>query len=188
MPSFLHTWPCLLALAAGPLQMRAIDGARLQPLEPAGVANVLVFVASDCPVSNGYAPEIQRICSASAPKGVSCILVYEDPGVTGDAVRRHMQEYRYQGIAATIDPDGALATRLRATITPEAIVIDRAGAVRYRGRIDNFYAALGRPRQVVTAHDLQDALDALAAGKPVPARDTPAIGCYIVPANLRRQP
>ena len=184
----LILWPCALALVAGSLQTRGVNGEPVRPLEPAGIANVLLFVATDCPVSNTYAPEIQRICAASARKGIACTLVYEDPGVTAEGVRRHLDEYRYAGVPAVIDADGSLAAKVRATITPEAVVVDRGGAVKYRGRIDNFYAALGRPRQVVTAHDLQDALDALAAGRPVAPRDAPAIGCYIVPANLRRQP
>ena len=86
-------------------------------------------------------------------------MIYEDPGVTGTAVAKHLADYRYQGMPAAIDRDGSLAARVRATITPEAVVVDRRGEVRYRGRIDNFYAALGRPRQVVTSRDLQDALD-----------------------------
>lgn len=184
----LTLWPCALALVAGSLQLRGVNGEPVRPLEPGGSANVLLFVATDCPVSNTYAPEIQRICAAAAPRGIACTLVYEDPGVTPDAVRHHLDEFRYKGLPAVIDADGSLAARVRATITPEAVVVDRGGAVRYRGRIDNFYAALGRPRQVVTAHDLEDALDALTAGKPVTPRDAPAIGCYIVPANLRRQP
>ena len=85
---------------------------------------------------------------------------------------------------AAIDRDGSLAARVRATITPQAVVVDRRGEVRYRGRIDNFYAALGRPRQVVTAHDLHDALTALAGGKPVAHPETDPIGCYIVPCEL----
>jgi hypothetical protein len=64
-------------------------------------------------------------------------------------------------------------------------VIDRGGAVRYRGRIDNFYVAFGRSRQVVTVHDLRDALDAVLAGKPVATPVTQPIGCFIVPANQR---
>lgn len=70
-------------------------------------------------------------------------------------------------------------------MTPETVVIDRSGAVRYRGRIDNFYVAFGRSRQVVTVHDLRDALDAVLAGKPVAAPDTEPVGCFIVPANQR---
>ena len=66
-----------------------------------------------------------------------------------------------------------------ATITPQAVVIRPDESIAYRGRIDNFYAALGRPRRVVTEHDLRDALDAVFAGKPVPKPETQAVGCYI---------
>ena len=184
--SLLKAWPLLLALMAGSLQIRSIDGAALRPLEPAGAAGVILFIATDCPISNGYAPEIQRICGANAARGIGCTLIYEDPGVSADAVRRHLDEYRYRGIPAAIDHDGSLAARVGASVTPEAVVVDRQGEVRYRGRIDNLYAALGRPRQVVTVHDLQDALTAIAGGRPVAAPHTDAIGCYIVPSNLRR--
>lgn len=184
----LSFWLLATAVPAGSLQIRSIDGTVLRPLEPAGLANVLFFVATDCPVSNSYAPEIQRTCGAFASKGVACTLVYEDPGVTGPAVAKHLADYRYQGVPAAIDRDGSLAARVHATITPEAVVVDRRGEVRYRGRIDNFYAALGRPRQAVTARDLQDALTAVAGGKPVTRPETEAIGCYIVPSNLRRHP
>jgi hypothetical protein len=156
----------------------------LRPLEPQGVATVLFFVATDCPVSNVYAPEIQRVCSVYSPKGVACALVYEDVGVTADAVQKHLSEHGYHDIAAAID-DGSLAARVNAEITPESIVIDHAGTVRYRGRIDNFYVAFGQSRQVVTVHDLRNALDALIAGKPVATPATQAIGCFIMPADQR---
>jgi hypothetical protein len=176
-----------MVLLAGSLQIRGIDGTILRPLDPSGIANVLIFVATDCPIANAYAPEIQRICGAYAANGIGCALIYEDAGVTASDVRKHLENYRYGGMPAAIDRDGALAAQVRASVTPEAVVVDRRGAIRYRGRIDNFYAALGRPRQAVTAHDLQDALTALVAGKAVPASETQAIGCYIVPSNLRRK-
>ena len=56
----------LAALLAASFEMKGLRGETLRPLEPGGVANVLVFTATDCPVSNGYAPEIQRVCAASA--------------------------------------------------------------------------------------------------------------------------
>lgn len=184
---FLRTWPCLLALLAGSLQLRSLDGGMLRPLEPAGVANVLIFVASDCPISNGYAPEIQRICRAYEAQGIGCTLIYEEAGLSTEDARKHLDAYRYGRMPAAIDRDGALAARVRASVTPEAVVVDRQGTVRYRGRIDNFYAALGRPRQVVTAHDLQDALNAVVDGRAVATAETEAIGCYIVPPDLRRK-
>ena len=154
---------------------------------PAGRISVQFFIASDCPVSNSYAPEIQRLCGQYASKGVSCSLVYEDVGLTASAMHKHLAEYGYAGfpaIASTIDSHRKLANRARATVTPEAVVLDQRGEIRYRGRIDNFYAALGKPRQQVTVHDLRDALDAVLEGKAVPVPETKALGCYIVPPDI----
>jgi hypothetical protein len=181
----LASWMCALGLLAASIQVRTIDGAALRPLEPSGAANVLFFVTTDCPISNSYAPEIQRICDAYRPKGVSCALVYEDPGVAATDVRTHLEEHRYHDVPAVIDADASLAARVHATVTPEAVVVDRRGDVRYRGRIDNFYVAFGRARQVVTAHDLRDALDAIVSGRTVTSPATDAIGCFIVPARQR---
>jgi len=176
----------LAGLLAASVQLRAVDGAIVRPLEPSGAANLLLFIASDCPVANGYAPDIQRICTAYARNGVNCLLVYEDVGVTAEAVRKHLSDYRYVGVRAVVDADGQLARRLGASVTPEAAVVDRDGKTRYRGRIDDRYVALGRQRRTVTSHDLQAALDLLVAGKPVAIAQTTAIGCFIVPPDLRR--
>ena len=150
-----------------------------QVFAPAGTANVLLFVSSDCPASNSYAPEIQRVCSRFSDEGVACVLVYEDAGIDERRVRAHMADYRYDGIAVAIDSDGTIARRAGASVTPQAVVVDARGTVRYRGRINNFYAALGRPRQQVTVHDLRDAVEALLAGRPIPNPETEALGCFI---------
>ena len=146
--------------------------------------NVQFFISSDCPISNSYAPEIQRLCAEYGKRGVSCSLVYEDVGIDEASMQKHLKEYGYSGIPAVIDGRRKLATHSHATVTPQAVVIDSRGEIRYRGRIDNFYAALGRPRQQVTVHDLRDALDAVLAGKPVPNPETKALGCYIVPPDI----
>ena len=183
----------LLTAAArgGAVRIVGIDGGTMAPFEPAGAANVLFFVATDCPVSNAYAPEIQRICREYGRKGVACSLMYEDVEIPGtrldEEVRKHLREYQYADMAAAVDRLRAVAKQANASVTPQAVVIDRAGTIRYRGRIDNFYAALGKPRQQVTERDLRQALDAVLAGRPVPRSETEAIGCYIVdPAVLRK--
>ncbi|MBW8869059.1 MAG: redoxin domain-containing protein [Acidobacteria bacterium] len=186
MGALLNLW-LVAALIGAAAQIKSTEGVMLRPLEPSGAANVLLFVATDCPIANGYAPEIQRMCKAYAPSGVRCQLIYEDVGVAAEAVRKHLAEYRYSGATAAIDGDAAIARRVNATVTPEAVVVDHAGTVRYRGRIDNQYETLGRPRRVVTAHDLQDALDAVIAGKPVSTPETEPVGCYIVSPEMRRK-
>jgi hypothetical protein len=120
-------------------------------------------------------------------------LIYEDvdthpsPARLDQQVRSHLNEYGYSGFTAVVDRARVAATHAKATITPQAFVIDRSGEIRYRGRIDNLYAALGKTRQVVTSHDLRDALDAVLAGGKVPHPETEALGCFITdPALLRK--
>jgi thiol-disulfide isomerase/thioredoxin len=151
---------------------------------PPGKASVLFFISSDCPISNSYAPEIQHLCGDYGARGVNCSLIYEDVGMDASSMQKHLQEYRYAGIPAIIDGRRQIANRARATVTPEAVVVDGRGEIRYRGRIDNFYADLGKPRQQVTARDLRDALDAVLAGRMVPHPETRALGCAIVPADI----
>lgn len=157
------------------------------PMSPALIAltaRVLFFITTDCPVSNFYAPEIQGICRDYRGHGVTCQLVYEDINTDQTAIHHHMSDYNYRDIPSAIDSHRDIAVRAGATVTPEAVVIDAHGAVRYRGRIDNFYAAIGRPRRQATEHDVRSALDAVLSGKAVANPQTTPIGCSIVPANL----
>jgi hypothetical protein len=171
----------LLTGATAGAQTRDIDGRTMTPFAPGGKAHVLFFIASDCPVSNSYAPEIQRVCKAYESKGVACALAYEDVTIDRSGVRKHLDTFAYRSVPATIDASRTLATRANVSVTPSAVVIDSRGQIRYRGRIDNLYSSLGKPRQHVTTHDLTDALDAVTAGQSVARAETEAIGCFIAP-------
>jgi hypothetical protein len=177
-----------LMSAAASFQIRGVDGASLHPFDPAGSANILFFVSVDCPISNSYAPEIQKLCERYGKQGVGCALMYEDLDLSAGTVRKHLQEYAYKGIPAAIDAERKVSGRAKADVTPEAVIVDAKGEIRYRGRIDNFYADFGKPRQQVTVHDLSDALDAVLAGRTVANPETQALGCTIVDARtLRKQ-
>jgi hypothetical protein len=187
VPRLIGWIAATVAASGAALQMRDVDGQLLSFFQPSGKISLLLFISSDCPISNSYAPEIQRICQGYGPKGVACSLLYEDLAADSTAVRKHLEDYRFRGIPAVIDARRAAAKQAKATVTPEAVLVDHKGEIRSRGRIDNFYAALGKPRRQVTVHDLTDALDAVLAGKMVANPQTQALGCYIVdPEILKR--
>ena len=167
------------------LTIQDINGVSRWPLQPEGKASVLFFITSDCPISNSYAPEIQRICSEYGPKKVSCSLVYVDPDLTQADVKKHVKEFGYSAVPAILDSTQKLVHAAGATVTPEAAVIGQSGRVLYRGRIDNVYAALGKRRPEATEKDLRKALDEVLAGKPVSIPQTKAIGCYIPPVGVK---
>ncbi|HEY2860645.1 MAG TPA: hypothetical protein VGJ21_19655 [Terracidiphilus sp.] len=151
----------------------APDGARVV---------VLYFATTDCPISNRYIPEIERLQHAYAVDGVRFWWVYPDATDDAQAIARHRKEFNITGALFPDSPREAVAMA-RATITPEAAVfVVEGGHLRevYHGRVDDRYIAIGQERPQPKQHDLEAAIEAALAGKPVPAGG-PAVGCAIEP-------
>lgn len=140
-------------------------------------AVVLLFIRSDCPISNRYAPEVQRLYERYSPQGVDVHLVYVEPRLTAAAMQKHRKEYGYT-IPALLDAGHHYVNRAGARITPEAAVFVR-GRLIYLGRIDDRYVDIATARPRAQHHDLEDVLDAVVAGKTVQPRETTAVGCAI---------
>ena len=166
--------------SAGPLRVLDLDGRLVDPLAPApGVrATVLVFITTDCPIANRYAPEIQRLTSIFTPQGVRFWLVYANPHEPVASIRNHLRQFQY-AIPALRDPEHALVRFTKVTVSPEAAVVDQGGALVYHGRIDDRWVNLGRDRPSPTHSDLAEALSATLEGKPVAQTATPAVGCIL---------
>jgi thiol-disulfide isomerase/thioredoxin len=143
-------------------------------------ATVLLFIAPECPISNGYAPELRRISEKYSPRGAAFFAVHSDPTVTRDAAAKHAAEYNLP-FPVLLDPEQKLTRQVGATVTPEAAVLDPTGTVRYLGRIDDLYYSFGRRRTMPTSRELVDALDAVLAGRPVSKAFAAPIGCEIAP-------
>jgi hypothetical protein len=156
-----------------------LQGKVVSPLaESSAALSVFLFLRTDCPISNSYAPAIKRLHEDFAPRKVSFWLVYTDPTLTPQAIREHLRLYNLPGRAVS-DSKRDLTRLSKVTVTPEAAVFAPGGRLVYHGRIDNGYAALGVRRQAPTIHDLRDTLRDVLEGKPAPKASTPAIGCFI---------
>ena len=141
-------------------------------------ALVLFFVTHDCPMSNGYAPEIARIFQAFTPRGAAFRVVYAERGLVAADAARHAKEFGFP-CPAILDRDLRLAARVGATMTPEAAVLSPEGAVLYVGRIDDLYADYGKKRAQPGHRDLREAIEAVLAGRAVAQARTPGLGCHI---------
>ena len=62
---------------------------------PQAKATVLVFIAHDCPIANGYAPEIQRLASHYGAQKIAFYLVYVEPDLSVNGAKRHEAAYGY---------------------------------------------------------------------------------------------
>jgi thiol-disulfide isomerase/thioredoxin len=165
-----------------------LDGNPIDQLVPPGSrAVVLFFAASDCPVSNRYIPEIQHLAKEFEPRGVRVWFVYPNPGDDAKVVRAHDAEYAIHPRTA-LDTAQTIVQMAHVTITPEAAIFVPQGSglqgsgLRevYRGRIDDRYIAFGQERPQARHHDLEEAIRAVLAGRPVPQPGGPPVGCSIV--------
>ena len=178
MPKFVAAALLLVSAAAQP-QVVDLENRTVDPFQRAGGAKAIVFLftATDCPISNRYAPEVQRVYRAFADKGVRFFLVYPNPADGAAAIREHEKSFGYPAEALR-DPKQTLVKLANATVTPEAAVF-ASGRLVYHGRIDDRIVDLGRERPSPTVHDLDEALTAVLAGKPVARPVTQAVGCFI---------
>ena len=138
---------------------------------------MLLFLGTECPVSNGYAPEYRRLAETYAGKGV--LLLRHPPRPRRDA-RRSPPSTR----PSTACRSRCCSTRRRrcarqagVKVVPEAVVLSPKGSVLYRGRIDDLYTPDGKRREEPKTRDLEEALQAVLAGKPPPVAQTKAFGC-----------
>jgi hypothetical protein len=168
-----------------------IDGHDVTSLAVPGTRFVTaIFVATDCPISNRYLPEIARLSREFAPRAVRLWLVYPNPGDTLAAVRTHQTQYPDAvSLPQLIAPDSRFLAHAHVHVTPEAAIFraDTSGVswmnqpVFWHGRIDNRYLTFGAQRPAATQHDLADALNAALAGRPPASAAAPPVGCAIIP-------
>lgn len=132
----------------------------------AGDVQVFLFVRTDCPAANRYAPEWRRIAQQFQGHHVAFYLVYPNPDENKRAIENHMAEFGWAGTPLR-DPDHALQKRAHATMTPEAAVFDAAGSLKYHGGTDK----------------LEGAISAVSLRKPVLQPETVATGCPLADFN-----
>jgi cytochrome oxidase Cu insertion factor (SCO1/SenC/PrrC family) len=138
-----------------------------------GKFTVVTFVATKCPISNGYNERMNALYKEYAPKGVNFVAINANATEPAKDVEEHA---RQNGFAFRVykDSGNVVADRFNAQVTPEAFVVDSGGVIRYHGYIDD---SLNPGR--IQKQGLRAALDAVLAGKTVENAQTKAFGCTI---------
>jgi hypothetical protein len=138
---------------------------------------VLLFLRTDCPLTNRYAPEVQRLAREFA-HDVDFWLIYPDTSDSPKTIEQHVADYHLPGTPLR-DLNKTLVKRAHATVAPEAAVFDSSGKLIYHGRIDDRYVDFGKARPRAQTHDLENAITAVLDGKPVAQPETRAVGCSL---------
>ena len=190
-PSFLYAEPAgcpTLAIgdAAPDFKLPGVDGKdhALADFKEAKLL-LVVFTCNHCPTAQAYEERIVKLHADYKDRGVAVVAISpNDPlavrldelGYTdlGDSLeemklRATEQDFQFPYLYDGETQKASLAYGVLAT--PHVFLFDQERRLRYSGRIDDSDV------KTVTSHDTRSAIEALLAGKPVPAEKTRVFGC-----------
>lgn len=140
---------------------------------------VVAFTCNHCPYAIGSEDRLIQLHRDYAARGVAvvCINANETENHPTDDYEHMVVRAREKGFPFPYlrDETQEVALAYGALRTPHFFVFDQNRALRYTGRMDD------NPRDAsrATTHEVRDAVDALLAGRPVPAPLTNPIGCNV---------
>jgi peroxiredoxin len=170
-PTFTRRSPDVVALDMNDRIVNPFDQKKAKAI-------VFLFVRTDCPISNRYAPEIEKLAAHYAAEGIVFWLIYPDASTSVKDIEQHRTDY-HLSLQALRDPRHALVKLTNVNVTPEAAVFLPDGHEVYRGRIDDRYVDFGKERPAPTTHDLDQVLRSVIGGRTIANSTSRAIGCYI---------
>lgn len=143
---------------------------------------IVVFTCNHCPFSKAYESRIMDLDKKYASLGFPVIAINpNDPAIEPEDSYDNMvaiAKLKKYSFPYLVDGSQEIASAYGAARTPHVFVLQKTGGtnvVQYIGAIDNNADDAGK----VTAKFVENAVDALLAGKPVPLTETKAIGCTI---------
>lgn len=162
-----------LLLAAGDWTLMAPNGASVGFDELRREVTVMAFTSTRCPVSGMYQQRLNELYREFSAKGVAFVVVNSNANEPAAEVLRYSRQAALP-YPVYKDFHNRLADAYEVESTPEVVVLDRAGEVRYRGAIDDS----SNPARV-KVHALRDALESLLAGKSPAVARLKAFGCVL---------
>jgi len=145
----------------------------------------ILFTCNHCPTAQAYEDRIIQLHADYKDKGVALVAISPN-----DPLAVRLDELGYTEFSDSLEEmkhrakdrnfqfpylyDGEtqkMSLAYGVLATPQVYLFDQERKLRYVGRIDDSDV------KTVTSHDTRNAIDALLAGKPVPAESTRVFGC-----------
>ena len=140
------------------------------------VGKIGVFVLADtqCPCVQAVEMRLKNLSKRYSKNGVRIVYVFPKPGERALDVARFMQNHQIP-FPAVLDTNQSLIKMLDGKCSSEVYVTDKAGLLRYHGRVDD---STFDPK-AVKKRDLEAAIVQIARNQKVTNPEVPAMGCAI---------
>jgi peroxiredoxin len=143
-------------------------------------ALLVMFICAHCPFVKHIEKELAKIGKDYAAESIGIVAISSNDAAThpADSPAGLKQQAETFGFVFPYlyDETQSMARAYDAACTPDFYLFDAEFRLVYRGQFDASRPGNGVP---ITGNDLRAAVDLVLAGKPVPASQSPSIGCNI---------
>jgi peroxiredoxin len=136
-------------------------------------ATVIAFTCNQCPVAQAYEERFTSFQKKYADRGVQFIAINVNASENLDSMKERAKKEKLN-YAYAYDESGDSARAFGARVTPHLFVIDSKGLIAYQGSFDD-------KQSDPTTPYVENAVNALLAGKQPDVTTTKAFGCGIKP-------
>lgn len=168
--------PALLS-AVQQIALQDVQGKKTFISFDAKPLTLIVFLSPECPLCRNYTIVLNKL-QRQFEKKLQLIGVVPGTAYEAGVIEDYAATYRLQ-FPLLKDAQKNLSNHVRATITPEAVLIDNRGGIIYRGAIDDWVEELGKKKIKAEKNYLQDAISQYLAGEAIAVKKTIPKGCYI---------
>ena len=146
-------------------------------------ATVLMFISTQCPVSNAYNERVVALHNDYKDQGIQFIGINSNRNESVEEIVEHNKTNKFSFLVLK-DLKNEIADKFVAKRTPEVYLLGDKRILRYRGAIDN-------SQKNPETHYLRETLALVVAGKEIPEnlKKTKAFGCTIKRVRrVRKEP
>ena len=154
--------------------VQTLDGKGFTNASFQGKIGVFVLADTQCPCVQAVEERLKTLSKRYRKNGVRVVYVFSKPGERAIDAARFMSGHHIP-FPAIIDKDQKLLTMLDGKCSSEIYLTDKAGVLRYHGRVDD---STFDPSKV-KKRDLEAAIVQVARGQKVKNPEVPAFGCAI---------
>ncbi len=140
---------------------------------------LVVFTCNHCPYAMAVWPRVTRLAQYGRGMRVNCAAINPNinPDFPDDAPDKMILKIKESGIdfPYLVDETQQVAEAFRAQCTPDIYLFDKNKILVYHGRIDDNW----KDESAVKREELKEAMNNMAAGRPIDPKQNPSMGCSI---------
>lgn len=140
---------------------------------------LVCFTCNHCPYAQAVWPRFIRLAQAARKAKIHTVAINPNinPAYPDDSPAKMAEKIKELGIdfPYLVDTTQSVADAFKAQCTPDLFLFNGKKELVYHGRIDDNW----QDESKVTREELKEALNNLAAGRPIAKEQKPSMGCSI---------